>query len=1253
MMNAGERHLDAPRTRSVAGSVASSQRSSVYKAALLDAQAETQRALVGLASTRAECNEQHHAIVENMKTMQMTMWEGLQVSDQQRTAHNVQSARVDALGHRMGEMNDLLMALELRVETQINDLSNQMHTVLNAINTMRRERSLPQPPSAGEGMSAGSSTKAPEQPHPSRAIKPELTSALKPSTSKPTVPETRVKDPVLIMPDTERKHARVQMRGPHDSYSTSPLTPSAARSATRDQGVDPMSTIYLDSSTEVDLASTKITLGSQTEGAAYVTAPTTMSGPNSLYLTADLTANDGMPSGTPCASSTRKKEETMDLSVHATHGSDDGTDEVEPKEGEAEAISLEQLRFNAAISKAMSKELAPLLAGRDLAQTRPNVYRGSKDGSIDGWILVKQRYLKRIQTKVSAEDRAWSIISHLEGEARNYIINKAESERDTPEKVFELLSSRFGAGGNRMQVRQTFQSRVQQEKEDWMQYLDALEGLRSQGFPQESITTKRYEILQRFMEGVRDPVLRRELAIVYASETFLTDPPTVESLRFITRQLQRNRPKPTQPQQPYDPRLAMRSRPHPFVPLPPNKIVMPQGVLLPPAPPSNVPAAPAVVAPARAPAGACFHCGQNGHFARECPNRDQARKPLAASEPEGMKVTAEDTTDGILEGYPGIYQCTNCGVFDHAGVQCGEHSQTQKPNDEFAYNRWAEVESAGVAAHTVPLEDDRVLMLHPAQPPAFHTPLTFTCGAKQVQTCLEPTTFEPQGRTLISIHLLLAAEQVRRPTLTLAKLWVELSILYTRVELLRPKEWYAPGESEILTTYSPVPVCATMDGVDVKFEASVVVDVFPPGLCLGPQELKCYNINHQEPTGEARIDERASLVVSFVVPHAAPIPLRGLVDTGSGVSILTFSAFNRVAAQTGTVLKPYQVDLYAANGKTIKTYGLAEPIHFQLGGYELETNFVVVDDAMGVEVILLVRNFLRSYQVLVDLTSMKIVVRAPVKPDWHHAHAQVGDTSLATPVVLDCDLVLQPFERAVSRAKLVTDALEPMIFQSVALNASLSDTSLLNVVFLEDSVATVSETGTLYVSLINLTSNPQRVRCGVQLGTVVPVSLVYQAVPQNLGSSTTTSKETNADNGRANFVCKVYSEMNLSTASELTSSEFEFLSSTDPSETGLSEREIRKRTDPELMTSIPGPDSQLQEVIDLWGASASESLGKILNEFDDLFMKHKADIGRCTIAKHTVEVEPGAVPHRQVLVGCPLKRLSVPIKRSGTSWPWG
>ena len=238
---------------------------------------------------------------------------------------------------------------------------------------------------------------------------------------------------------------------------------------------------------------------------------------------------------------------------------------------------------------------------------------------------------------------------------------------------------------------------------------------------------------------------------------------------------------------------------------------------------------------------------------------------------------------------------------------------------------------------------------------------------------------------------MLADEQLRRPTLTLSKLWVDLPLLYKRVELARPKEWYAPGDSDTLITYSPVPIGARMHGVDKKFEACVVVDVFPPDICLGPHELKCYNISRPKPTGEARIDERASLVLSFVVPHAAPNPLRGLVNTGSVVPILTFSAFNRIAVQTGAMLKPYQIDLYAANGKTIKTIRMAEHVRFQLGGLELETNFVVVDDVMGVEDFLLGRNFLGAYQVLVDLTSMKIVVRAPVRPSWHHAHFQVGD----------------------------------------------------------------------------------------------------------------------------------------------------------------------------------------------------------------------------------------------------------------------
>ena len=200
----------------------------------------------------------------------------------------------------------------------------------------------------------------------------------------------------------------------------------------------------------------------------------------------------------------------------------------------------------------------------------------------------------------------------------------------------------------------------------------------------------------------------------------------------------------------------------------------------------------------------------------------------------------------------------------------------------------AEVEEKAGAAQTAPTDCDRVLMLRPADQTTVNAPLTVTCGTKQVQTTLESTTVDPSGRTLLSVHLMLVSEQQIRPDLTLEKLKLEL-----------------------------VPEHANIDGVDMKFDASVVVDAFPQGVSPGPHELPCYSISKQEPTGEARIDERASLVVSFAVPDANPIPLRGMVDTGSGVSIMAFSAFNRVALQAGVALQPYRIDLYAANGKPI------------------------------------------------------------------------------------------------------------------------------------------------------------------------------------------------------------------------------------------------------------------------------------------------------------------------------------------------
>ena len=101
-----------------------------------------------------------------------------------------------------------------------------------------------------------------------------------------------------------------------------------------------------------------------------------------------------------------------------------------------------------------------------------------------------------------------------------------------------------------------------------------------------------------------------------------------------------------------------------------------------------------------------------------------------------------------------------------------------------------------------------------------------------------------------------------------------------QITLPRPEEWQIEGLPGTSNALAPVPIQADIDRVVMRFDATVIIDTFPPGICLGSQELRCYNINRQDTTGEARLDERASLVVSFSIPDAARMPLKGLIDTG-------------------------------------------------------------------------------------------------------------------------------------------------------------------------------------------------------------------------------------------------------------------------------------------------------------------------------------------------------------------------------------
>ena len=116
-------------------STTSSRRSSVNLAfeeaaaartAMLQAEAEAQRALARLADTRAECNEEHKVMTAELEDMQDSVKCSLRCATQQTT---VQAEKVPAMGYRMDEMKDLLLQRELRMEVRLAELSDQMRTL--------------------------------------------------------------------------------------------------------------------------------------------------------------------------------------------------------------------------------------------------------------------------------------------------------------------------------------------------------------------------------------------------------------------------------------------------------------------------------------------------------------------------------------------------------------------------------------------------------------------------------------------------------------------------------------------------------------------------------------------------------------------------------------------------------------------------------------------------------------------------------------------------------------------------------------------------------------------------------------------------------------------------------------------------------------------------------------------------------------------------------------------------------------------
>ena len=134
-----------------------------------------------------------------------------------------------------------------------------------------------------------------------------------------------------------------------------------------------------------------------------------------------------------------------------------------------------------------------------------------------------------------------AILSSSEGTALKCVVAKKEEERDNADKIFEILSNRFGSGMKGHQAMMRFEKRRQRDDESIDRFLDDLESLRRRSDPEESTNRRNFSIASKFIDGVKSDDLRTMLATYYTLSK--DSAPTPEEMRQKSREYMLMKPK--------------------------------------------------------------------------------------------------------------------------------------------------------------------------------------------------------------------------------------------------------------------------------------------------------------------------------------------------------------------------------------------------------------------------------------------------------------------------------------------------------------------------------------------------------------------------------------------------------------------------------------------------------------------------------------------------------------------------------------
>ena len=179
--------------------------------------------------------------------------------------------------------------------------------------------------------------------------------------------------------------------------------------------------------------------------------------------------------------------------------------------------------------------------------------------------------------------------------------------------------------------------------------------------------------------------------------------------------------------------------------------------------------------------------------------------------------------------------------------------------------------------------------------------------------------------------------------------------------------------------YGPYQVMLNVDGISIYTRTYVTTDSDQIGqIYLVEEEFKVRRIGHDAMMEQdaVHIGYEADVTAHLLVTNGKKIGVTGLLDTGAVVSVMPIKTWERMGF-TREDLIPTNLRLAAANRGAIYVAGRTPITVLLMGGRDLWMSFLVVENLDDSDQFNLGRDFVRNFDVMIDLNNGLIRIRNP------------------------------------------------------------------------------------------------------------------------------------------------------------------------------------------------------------------------------------------------------------------------------------